>query len=104
MTHTDLGIDLNTFAASLRVIGHPWRPGQPCKMGHVACTHGDLRRHMPHDIPIPGVTDELLMRMLREMQKRIPDFLLTVHFCILRGNNLDAAIIRATAALDKENQ
>jgi hypothetical protein len=118
------GIDEVMFAASLRVIGHPWRPGQRCKVTDVTCRHFDqawfdteseeTKRWVKeggqpppfaeHDIPIPAVTDELLMRML---EKSGPSLVARFYERMPArpaddNRSLYAAIIRTTAALDKE--
>lgn len=113
MTHIDLGIDEATWTAALRVIGHPWRAGQRCTEGDhrrfsgidswYCVKHGSHTKR-PHEVPIPTITDELLMRMLREGCGRmtVPIWFLDEikGWMRLFDYTLDAAIIRATAPLD----
>src|SRR5882672_3684118 len=92
----DLGIDEATFSAALRVIGHPWRPGQRChyceKQRIVGETIGgnDIWAHREHDIPIPAVTDELLMQMLIVGVERRPEFLLNVYDKMWSCDSIDS--------------
>jgi hypothetical protein len=112
-THTDLGVDEATFAAALRVIGHPWRPGQRCGGTPTRNSLSERWRcsdcsykYNPfytgsHDIPIPAVTDELLMQMLRLIGIRDYEHKFYRIWTARADENyaLEVAIIGATAAL-----
>lgn len=90
------GVAVEQWAAALRVIGHPWQ------------SRCDNCRPRDPDHPTPAVTDELLMRMLREGLKRKSSFLMQVDYRLdgvdplLNQTTLDAAIVLATASLEEQ--
>jgi len=126
MTLDELGVTEAEWAACLDLIG-AWKPGQRCNdfldkyadhpIWHCESGHsfpkpkkhrwrGEI--HYPHDIPIPPVTDELLMQVLREGIRREAAFLMLIDYRLdgvdplLNRTTLGSAIIHAGAALRKE--
>lgn len=131
MTLDELGVTEAEWTACLDLIG-AWKPGQRCndfldkyadepiwrcESGHSFPKpkkhrwRGEI--HYPHDIPIPPVTDELLMRVLRKLGARDQADLeiykvdevmwgIEVGTFVENAESLEAAIIHAGAALRKE--
>ncbi len=92
------GVTEAQWVAALAFIKHPWRPGQRCYGGYQTGVGYCHRCHNcdPHDIPIPAVTDELLMRMLRQGLKH-PSWLYLpfLYGELMSGTDPAAAIILA---------
>ena len=136
MTLDELGVTEAEWAACLDLIGE-WKPGQRCPRScerredgwhhHCACyqisfisTKNEFRElemkglgMKEHDIPMPPVTDELLMQVLRKLGTRDQADLeiykvdevmwgIEVGTFVENAESLEAAIIHAGAALRKD--
>ncbi len=94
------GITQEQYEAACTLTG--WKPRQLCKRSEQGprtlsynhpCDHG---YYETHDIPLPPLTDALLMAMLREGQRQWSNFLFDVWARIV-DEDVDAAIILAAA-------
>lgn len=84
-----------------------WRPGQRCtkckNIDHYRASPDNwLPVHRDHDLPLPPLTDELLMAMLEKGIEHDCDFLLTVHSerWAIGTESPAAAIILAAASME----